>query len=744
MEELMSDLEPIILAIALANGRADVEVANVKVLAVELQATENASYMEVTSVKVRVEIPRSLLATANLDRAVLIVSSIAEPQEVTQEHLWGVDSKGERVVARGIQSIKLFDPAGRRVFVKDSPEPIFFTLPVVPTDNTRCAFWDESQAFWSQEGVTTIRTDSGSAAERADLRCATTHFTSFAGIAKGFADTITCMNVRLISAEGIAALGNPGWYHEPIAVAYFVLLAVFAAMFLAAGAVDVRRLRSGAWDDERFLFSRQSLTRSELRAQFMGWRLRSASSDLEQAERVLSPASERVLSPRTPRMMSPRLMSPVTSPVASLALERAFRRRTYSNEEAPVWASLRSMSSMSLGDPVSWKGSLASAPISTQAAQGTRGAKKCCSRCGRSSALRDALDDVVARWFVYFSEVRDFVESLWDGLDVEDGNPEEGGTTHSYASRLSHALLGSALSSAAKRQAAAATGVSLTEVKFVIEDVALKEVLLEAAIGQDEEGETDHLMQRWLALHEAVIGHIDEYWGAPADWHSIPASAQRLFVTSCPFVSVFLSCNFWTSSLRVLWWACELFGSLMVATVFFQASGMSGKRSRGDCSPLYDPMHQVGRLLAIGVFALFVAYIPVGLMFSLHSRSLKVFDQVRDQEWKRQLHIWRIQDRLLWFLGLLYVFCCAAFLAIFLANVAPASMTAWAVTGGISVLEDTLVIPIGIGLFVPFTSACLLSLVSFVRKAQKEELLLQRRKMKEACGGTWYKIVASI
>jgi len=173
---------------------------------------------------------------------------------------------------------------------------------------------------------------------------------------------------------------------------------------------------------------------------------------------------------------------------------------------------------------------------------------------------------------------------------------------------------------------------------------------------------------------------------------------------------------------------CDVMGALMLGSVFFQASGsVTGKRSRGNCTS-NNPQEQLGRLLAIGVGSILLSGIPGVFLGSMHTRSFKKFEYEGCPEWDRQLRSWRIQDRMIWFFGLLYTGFCVFFIMVFLANISPADHHGWAISGIVSVVEDTIVIPFCVALFVPVLATLTLHFVSCAKKVEKQELIRQRRQ----------------
>jgi len=360
--------------------------------------------------------------------------------------------------------------------------------------------------------------------------------------------------------------------------------------------------------------------------------------------------------------------------------------------------------------------------------------------CKESSAVRDALDDILSNWFARFSEVRSFLEDLWEGLAFCE-HEVDGRVEGSRTFRVFHTLMSSLVVSSACRQATTSLWLSHELVNFVLHDEDLNQILLSrrsrgSAAAAQESRRRRLRREAWLELHDCVTDSVNAHWERSASWCSVPWVVLKLFVARTPFGGVLLGCQFWSCRLRVLFFACEILGSLLLGTIFFTASGVVGsRRSRGNCTSS-DPREQVGRLLVIGVGSLLFACLPVILLESLHSRSFKKFEHEGCPEWRKQLRVWWIQDAMLWFLGLLYLCFCTSFIVLFLANVAAEDHPSWAVAGLISVVEDVLIIPFAVALFVPCLAAGFLQLTAWATNLDKVELLRQRRA-EVAQRGNW-------
>jgi len=228
-------------------------------------------------------------------------------------------------------------------------------------------------------------------------------------------------------------------------------------------------------------------------------------------------------------------------------------------------------------------------------------------------------------------------------------------------------------------------------------------------------------------LHDAVGEHIERHMLNSHSWRLLPYAVWRLFLWQTPFGACMVHCIFFSSTTRVILFIVDVTGALMMGTVFFEASGHVHGKARliRDCGS-DDPVEQVGRLVAIGLASLIIAGLPVMVLNSLTTRSIKEFDYRGCPGWRRQLQIWRTQDRLIWVIAFLYVGFCAFFISIFFANVAAEDQKGWIISGLVSVVLDTLIIPLSIALVVPLLCTLCLVVVSLVDKVSKQELVRQR------------------
>eukprot|EP00971_Amphidinium_carterae_P107016 2119617-Amphidinium_carterae.1 len=152
--------------------------------------------------------------------------------------------EGRAAVVRGGVSINLYDGDGIQIPISNLSQPVVITFSAEDAD---CAVWDEELQEWRSDGLTLVRsTDT-------NMTCATTHLSLFAGIAKGFLDSLQCSQASLLTKEGFDALWHDEWLSQPWTLSFFVLLAVMGFIMAAALVLDMKRQCRGMWSDEYFL-----------------------------------------------------------------------------------------------------------------------------------------------------------------------------------------------------------------------------------------------------------------------------------------------------------------------------------------------------------------------------------------------------------------------------------------------------------------------------------------------------------
>jgi hypothetical protein len=556
-------------------------------------------------------------------------------------------------------------------------DPIVISLPNA-TGDASCAYWDEEALVWRTDGVSDVSSVDGT------LACATSHLTIFGAILKGFVSTFECSQARLISQEGYDELLKGEWLDSTGTILLWGFLGTLFGMSVLAFALDVRDKRLGLlWNSELFLV----------------------------------PDSEDVVDE-----------------------DDDDREGGFCRELCCV-----------VGATVAY------------------------------NAVCDVVDDMGSNFFKYFGDVRGMLEVLWENIQEARG----GGTVMEYFA------LG-VLARSAGRQACASMYLHKDDADFLQDESTEAEMQVpkdeennspkdsvdgaaegtpsdqaqednaptpSPAGGETNRGERQAGRARSMGMESTATGVTiaslattnkaakirfeklaelreqlqqkhEQGTSHHGSWRSCPKLIATAFFLHGPVGSVFSRSIIFSRAMRALLFNCEVLGTLMLATLFFSASGGAlSKRAPKQCgASCADEEHctwvQVGRLIAIGVASAVLAGIPIAMLSSLHSRNIKHVRCEGCREWRRQLNAWRIQDALIWIIGVAYCLFAVNYVVLFFANVAAADQTDWFVSAGVGFLEDLIIAPIIMAVTVPLLAFMLLTALSCRHKVRKHELVM--------------------
>eukprot|EP00927_Polykrikos_kofoidii_P049898 TRINITY_DN4389_c0_g1_i1.p1 TRINITY_DN4389_c0_g1~~TRINITY_DN4389_c0_g1_i1.p1 ORF type:complete len:788 (+),score=137.46 TRINITY_DN4389_c0_g1_i1:216-2366(+) len=117
----------------------------------------------------------------------------------------------------GAASGRQYGGGGRHLILK---EPAFISFPINHS-KPRCVYWDEDADDWSGRGLQHQPPD----AETGAVVCSTTHLSLFA-ILNVLARTLQCSNIKIFSADGLAALGRLDLLFRPASIMVWALMAL--------------------------------------------------------------------------------------------------------------------------------------------------------------------------------------------------------------------------------------------------------------------------------------------------------------------------------------------------------------------------------------------------------------------------------------------------------------------------------------------------------------------------------------
>lgn len=485
------------------------------------------------------------------------------------------------------------------------------------------------------------------------LWCDTYHLSLFAAILRSIVDTVLCSNFHLLTPPAFAELGKGQWFKSGSAIMCFLLLSVLLLLFIAAALLDARRKR---WT----------------------WRVEFLLLEEEPTE----------------------------------------EKKDFGPEE-----------------------SMESSEVQAAPADAPAASKLCafCGACsgiftciGQSSAFKEALDDILENWCEWASQVRGILDSMSADMETRSCSC----FSHAFLVKISTHLL--VLSS--RRMTAFSAGLSDNVVSFVMQNKDLSDYLMDehlkqrirerearkAGVALSERVTWSRAMvknnltqaESWQMLHDKVSEHMLQHTHRTS--RQVMRSVLMILLSNNPVSVLFLFDLFVNCKQRVLLLAADLMGALALSCLFFQTGGLvRGKPIAGgkDCGGEEDSENEfgakIGRFLVIATGSLLIAGLPVILLESLLTKDLKKISAGLQE---RQLRVWAVQERVFWCLGSLHLGFCTLFVILFLANIGEQDLEDWFSAGGLAMLQDLVLLPIGMALVIPFLVRSILLCYRFVTK----------------------------
>lgn len=528
-------------------------------------------------------------------------------------------------------------------------------------------------AFWDETAEAWSR-DGVSVSRKSVLGypiiCETIHLSLFAALVQGFVEAILCSQLSLLSAAGMRNLAKDDWKWTPAAM---VMWCIFACLGMAVGAAACMDLsyRDRSWSDEFFLLPIHS-----------GY-ARSVGNVAEQRARCLGGVC-----------------------AASMA-------------------------------------------------------------CFKETAFKDAIDEIASEWFEQFGEVRDLITGICRGLELRAVG------RRGLMTEISQTAMAKLVIQSSRRLAAASLGVSEEVVTFVLKDEALKTVLMArhqrrvelerreqerlelqerldfgwssarsawASSGSFNSGSEEAVVvdwrvcsdkeEAWHALHceitEQLRKNISDHMSV-----SLCRKAWQIFSRHNPLceivtVNIFMSCK-----LRAFFFVLEIIGVLMIACIFFEASGSVASEEEEDpaCSgegpEEFAIAYEFGRVMAVAAGSVLLAGIPVSILRSLHTRGFRKFELEGNSEWRRQLLAWQMQDFFIVALGTMYLVFAVFFICLFLASIDDESQMEWTFTAMLSFVQQVVLIPLSMAVFMPSLAGFFLAVNCRMANQERVNLLRQ-------------------
>lgn len=243
---------------------------------------------------------------------------------------------------------------------------------------------------------------------------------------------------------------------------------------------------------------------------------------------------------------------------------------------------------------------------------------------------------------------------------------------------------------------------------------------------------TDQL-QAWSLLREEVCEALLHQTGhKQARNHSV-LDLCRTFLYLNPIGELYCIDIFRTSAQKAALFAADVLGQFVMVAIFFQGAGMVARRrnvGNDTCGGGAESLGmRIGRFLVIATASLLLAACPVTILESLTNKGFKKIDGAQGSEaWQKQLRSWKLQERLFWCVALLFNGFCAAYLLVFVANIAPESYGDFSLAGSLGVVEDVVAFPLAISVCIPVLARLWLFVHSRASKVPEEEVVRKARE----------------
>jgi len=673
------------------------------------------------------EIPQTIFDALGLDntteQVVVVVSGDVSNTNVAEGDVI-VGNNGQTAVLT-LLSVNLFSESHGVYSVSGLLEPIILVLPVTDADAI-CVWWDADLLDWSDEGMTIVNFTG------TELVCATTHLTLFAAIVRGFVDTVECSQVTLLSRQGVVAISDGDWATRPLTWILWTGLFLLICFLASAIFVDVRRTQAKIWSDHHLLVPKNSLKDGaafdENENDAPAVHAATCLSILE----VIGIAGKEVLDDlcsgffeyfaelrdlceqfreglRDAWWVSRETVQTeggygFTSVVLFILAQKCMDKTAHLNacfnvgmhhEDELDTAAVALDPTASTDDLKGRRSSRSSRNLTRSTSWGRRSLSRAGSlRSSRSSRSSKSADTKLSD---------EWSPEPISPCEQRESRAEKGYTDLELASDdASGALTNKAgcedAGSGSKSRKSTRFGMLTGSTSLGVDSAALMNASttvkkFQQSYSQCFEHEQARFKHSWLALG----GMMKPFW------HHNPVGQALTFSITVP------------SSIRALLIVCDLCGAFVITTLFMPSvDAAPSKRNHSSCEDL-DVATLLGRIIAIGLIAAFVAALPVTLMSRLHSREIcRIDGEEGGEEWNRRLQIWRMRDRAIWVVGLLYSSFSVFFVMLFFANVKEGSHGPWLASAFVTVLNDLLLCPLALVLAAPLLALLCISVLTML------------------------------
>jgi len=168
----------------------------------------------------------------------------------------------------------------------------------------------------------------------------------------------------------------------------------------------------------------------------------------------------------------------------------------------------------------------------------------------------------------------------------------------------------------------------------------------------------------------------------------------KVFSTRCTLLAVLRYSIFIPTRMSTMLFVCDLYVSMALAALFFQASGSAqSEESDPMCEP-GDIWEEIGQIITVGVVTVLVGMIPGVVISSLHQRDFVPFADGNSPEWRKQLRLWHLQDRIIYIFGAAFILFCMFFNLVFVANVTAEDGLVWLLSCLTQMLQSMVLVPL--------------------------------------------------
>jgi hypothetical protein len=137
---------------------------------------------------------------------------------------------------------------------------------------------------------------------------------------------------------------------------------------------------------------------------------------------------------------------------------------------------------------------------------------------------------------------------------------------------------------------------------------------------------------------------------------------------------------------------CDVSTASALAALFFQTSGGAIAEDADDqCEPA-DIWEKLGQTIAVGVVTIVIGILPSMILSKLHNRDF--ITQATNVECQRQLRLWQLQDRFIFFAISVIIAFCLFFDLVFIANVTNEDGKAWCLACLTSMAQTLFLVPL--------------------------------------------------